>query len=33
LPCKNPRHKEHITNFVKKYPTANRRVPYTIVRL
>jgi hypothetical protein len=29
--CKNPNHKVHIANFVKKYPSAKGRVPKTIV--
>ena len=28
--CKNPNHKTHIANFIKKYPTARGRVPKTI---
>ena len=31
LPCENPRDKEHVTNFVKKYPTAQGRVPKTLI--
>jgi hypothetical protein len=27
MPCRNPRHKEHIKDFVRKYPTAKGRVP------
>lgn len=27
--CKNPYHKVHIANFVKKYPSAKGRVPKT----
>jgi hypothetical protein len=30
-PCENPRRKEHIANFVKKFPTAKGRVPDTIL--
>jgi hypothetical protein len=29
--CKNPNHKSHIVNFIKKYPTAKGRVPKTII--
>ncbi|MGH9927387.1 MAG: hypothetical protein ACRD5B_18625 [Nitrososphaeraceae archaeon] len=29
--CKNPRHKEHVKNFVRKYPIAKGRVPDTII--
>ncbi len=29
--CKNPNHKVHVANFVKKYPTAKGRVPQTII--
>jgi hypothetical protein len=29
--CKIPNHKVHVTNFVKKYPTAKGRVSKTII--
>ena len=29
--CENPRHKEHVKNFVKEFPTAKGRVPDTII--
>ena len=29
--CKNPNHTLHVANIVKKYPTAKRRVPQTII--
>ncbi|MGA6991184.1 MAG: hypothetical protein WBL67_12435 [Nitrososphaeraceae archaeon] len=31
MKCENPRHKEHIKNFVKKYLTSKGRVPDTII--
>jgi hypothetical protein len=31
LPCQNPKHKEHVKNFVKKYPTAKGNVPKTLI--
>ena len=31
MPCENPKHKEHIKNFVKKYPSAKGRVSDTII--
>jgi len=31
LPCENPRHTEHVANFVKKYPTAKGNVPQTLI--
>jgi hypothetical protein len=31
LTCENPNHKQHVKNFVKKYPTAKGRVPSTII--
>ena len=27
MPCQNPRHKEHVKDFVRKFPTAKGRVP------
>jgi hypothetical protein len=29
--CKNPNHKAHIANFIKKYPSSKGRVPKTII--
>jgi hypothetical protein len=29
--CKNPNHKIHVADFIKKYPTAKGRVPQTII--
>jgi hypothetical protein len=29
--CKYPNHKQHIANFLKKYPTVKARVPQTII--
>ena len=29
--CKNPNHKTHVANFIKKYPSAKGRVPNTII--
>ena len=29
--CKNPNHKAHVANFVKKYPSAKGRVRQTII--
>jgi hypothetical protein len=29
--CKNPDHKMHVTDFIKKYPSARGRVPQTII--
>ncbi|MFZ0554676.1 MAG: hypothetical protein WAM26_05235 [Nitrososphaeraceae archaeon] len=29
--CKNPNHKHHVVDFVKKYPSAKDRVPDTII--
>ena len=29
--CKNPNHKTHVANFVRKYPSARGRVPSTII--
>ncbi|MGB7635172.1 MAG: hypothetical protein WBL68_15735 [Nitrososphaeraceae archaeon] len=29
--CRNPNHKRHVTDFVKKYPSAKGRVPKTII--
>ena len=31
LKCENPRHKEHVKNFVRKYPTTKGRVLDTII--
>ncbi|MGH9975216.1 MAG: hypothetical protein ACRD8Z_05195 [Nitrososphaeraceae archaeon] len=31
MSCENPNHKQHVKNFVKKYPTAKGRVPNTII--
>ena len=31
MPCRNPRHKKHVKNFVRKYPTAKGRVQDTII--
>jgi formylmethanofuran dehydrogenase subunit B len=31
MSCENPRHKEHVKNFVKGFPTAKGRVPDTII--
>jgi hypothetical protein len=31
MQCKNPNHKLHVTNFIKKSPTAKGRVPRTII--
>jgi len=31
LPCENPRQKEHVKNFVKKYPTVKGRLPKTLI--
>jgi hypothetical protein len=31
LACENPRHKEHVTNLIKKYPTAKGNVPKTLI--
>jgi hypothetical protein len=29
--CKNPNHKLHVADFIKKYPTAKERVPQAII--
>lgn len=29
--CKNPNHKVHVANFVRKYPSAKGIVPHTII--
>ena len=29
--CKNPNHKVHISNFIKKYPKVKGRVPQAII--
>ena len=29
--CRNPNHKVHVADFVKKYPSAKGRVPKTII--
>jgi hypothetical protein len=31
MPCRNPRHKEYIEDFVRKFPTAKGRVPKTTI--
>ncbi|MFZ0554246.1 MAG: hypothetical protein WBL67_03610 [Nitrososphaeraceae archaeon] len=31
MKCENPRHKEHINNFIKKYSTAKGKVPGAII--
>jgi hypothetical protein len=31
LSCENPRHREHVKNFIKKYPSAMGMVPDTII--
>jgi len=31
LQCQNPGHKEHLKNFIRKYPSAKDRVPDTII--
>ena len=31
MPCQSSRHKEHVKNFVKKYPTAKGKVPDTMI--
>ena len=33
MSCENPRHKEHVKNFVKGFPTAKGRVPDTIIKV
>jgi hypothetical protein len=29
--CKNPKHNEHVANFIKEYPSAKGRVPKRII--
>jgi hypothetical protein len=31
MPCENPRHKEHVKDFVRKFHTAKGRVPKTTI--
>jgi hypothetical protein len=31
LPCENPRHTEHVANFIKKYPRQREGLPDTII--
>jgi hypothetical protein len=31
MPCRNPRHKEHVKDLVRKFPTAKGRVPRTTI--
>jgi hypothetical protein len=31
LSCENPRHKEYIEDFVRKFPTTKERVPDTTI--
>ena len=33
MPCRNPRHKEHIEDFVRKFPTAKGRVPKKLIQV
>lgn len=31
MQCENPRHKEHLKRFLKKYPTASKDATYAII--
>jgi hypothetical protein len=31
LSCENPRHKQHLQRFLKKYPTANKNGEFAII--
>ena len=31
LPCKNPRHKQHLKRFLKKYPTSDKNGEFPII--
>jgi hypothetical protein len=31
LDCENPRHKQHLRTFLKKYPTASKDATYEII--
>jgi menaquinone-dependent protoporphyrinogen IX oxidase len=31
LPCENPRHKQYLKRFLKKYPTADKKGKFAVI--